>query len=201
MVGEIGKTIHIRFRTIIEVLGKPKEHVESSIKEYAGYIKEDKDLVVINDNFAECVEKDGFWVQFVEMEIVSKGIQKLVSFCFEFMPSSIEIIKPDTLTMSNSELSGFFNDLQARLHNVDMVAKQLRNENTFLKRNFKILLQNNISLVLKLESMTIEQIASVTGVEKNELAEFIDNLIKENKIKKEGESYSLVKDEQRKEES
>jgi len=200
MVGEIGKTIHIRFRTIIEVLGKPKEHVESSIKEYAGYIKEDKDLVVINDNFAECVEKDGFWVQFVEMEIVSKGIQKLVSFCFEFMPSSIEIIKPDTLAMSNSELSGFFNDLQARLHNVDMVAKQLRNENTYLKRNFKMLLQNNIIIVLKLGDMTIEQISSITGVEKKELAEFIDILIKENKIKKEGESYSLVKDEQRKEE-
>ena len=200
MVGEIGKTIHIRFRTIIEVLGKPKEHVESSIKEYAGYIKEDKDLVVINDNFAECVEKDGFWVQFVEMEIVSKGIQKLISFCFEFMPSSIEIIKPDTLAMSNSELSGFFNDLQARLHNVDMVAKQLRNENTYLKRNFKMLLQNNIIIVLKLGDMTIEQISSITGVEKKELAEFIDILIKENKIKKEGESYSLVKDEQRKEE-
>ena len=35
MVGEIGKTIHIRFRTIIEVLGKPKDYVENSLKEYA----------------------------------------------------------------------------------------------------------------------------------------------------------------------
>ena len=191
-MAESDKSAHIRFRTVIEVLGKPKEHIEEAIKDYVRNIKEDRDLVVINEHFSETAEKDKFWLQFVELEVIAKGLPKLINFCFEYMPSSIEILKPNSFTMANSELSGFLNDLQSRLHNVDMVIKQLRSENKFIKRNMNTLLQNTIVMLLKLNSLSLEQLSKLTGIEKGELQLFIDRLVKENKIQKDGEIYSIV---------
>ena len=119
-----GKHAHIRCRTIIEVLGKPKEHVETALNQYIGHIKEDSELVVLNEEYSDVKEQGKLWSKFAELELVIKGTRKLISFCFEYMPSSLEILKPEHLIMRNAEISNFLNDLQARLHNVDMIVKQ-----------------------------------------------------------------------------
>ena len=187
-----GANTHIRCRTIIEVLGKPKEHVENAIKQYVEHIKDDSDLVILNVDYSELKEQDKLWSKFVELDLVIKGTSKLISFCFEYMPSSLEVLKPEHLIMANPELSNFLNDLQARLHNVDMVVKQLKSENDFLRHNMNALLHNAILICLKVSKLTIEQLSQVTGVDKKELGIFIDKLLKENKIKKEEEMYSLA---------
>ena len=51
-----GEHAHIRCRIIIEVLGKPKEHVENAIKDYIEHIKEDSELVVLNEEYSETKE-------------------------------------------------------------------------------------------------------------------------------------------------
>ena len=187
-----GPSLHIRCRTIIEVLGKPKEYVEKSINEYVEHIKNDSELVALNEDYSETEEQGKLWSKFVELELVIKGTRKLISFCFEYMPSSLEVLKPEHLTLTNPELSNFLNDLQARLHNVDMIVKQSRAENDFLKRNLNALLHNAILICLKVSNLNLEQLAQVTGVDKKELETFTGKLLKENKIKKEGEVFSLV---------
>ena len=205
-----GLHAHIRCRTIIEVLGKPKEHVENSIKEYVEHIKKDSELVVLNEEYSETKEiekrvaepleereqKDkkvfNLWSQFVELELVVKGTSKLIGFCFEYMPSSIDIIKPESLTMSGTELSSFLNDLQARLHDVDMIVKKLKGENDFLRMNMNAIIHNAILICLKVSKLNIEQLSKVTGVDKKELEIFLEKLLKENKIKKEEELYTLA---------
>lgn len=187
-----GEHAHIRCRTIIEVLGKPKEYVEDAIRQYIEHIKEDSELVILNEDYSEMKEQGKLWGKFVELDLVIKGTKKLISFCFEYMPSSLEIVKPEQLIMTNSELSNFLNDLQARLHNVDMIVKQLKAENDFLRHNMNAVLHNSIMICLKVSRLSLEQLSQVTGVEKKELEMFIEKLIKENKIKKEGETYTLA---------
>ena len=187
-----GEHAHIRCRAIIEVLGKPKEHVENAIKQYIGHIKEDSELVILNEEYSEIREQENLWTKFVELDLIIKGTGKLIGFCFEYMPSSIEVTKPEQLIMSNAELSNFLNDLQARLHNVDMIVKQLKGENNFLKRNTNAILHNTIMICLKVNSLSLEQVSKLTGVEQKELEIFMENLIKENKVKKENEVYSLI---------
>ncbi|MDP3766103.1 MAG: hypothetical protein Q8R04_06340 [Nanoarchaeota archaeon] len=187
-----GEHAHIRCRTIIEVLGKPKEHVESSIKDYIEHIKEDSELVVLNEDYSEIKEQGKLWSKFVELDLVIKGTGKLISFCFEYMPSSIEVVKPDHLIMTNPELSNFLNDLQARLHNVDMIIKQLKAENDFLKYNMNAILHNAILICLKVSKLSMEQLSQITGVDKKELEAFVEKLLKENKIKKENDLYVLA---------
>lgn len=187
-----GEHAHIRCRTIIEVLGKPKDYVENSIKDYIEHIKEDSELVILSEEYSEAKEQDDLWSKFVELDLVIKGTHKVIGFCFEYMPSSIEIVKPAHLVMANSELSSFLNDLQARLHNVDMIVKKLKSENDFLKRNMNAIIQNTIMICLKVGSLSLEHLSLITGVEKKELEIFVEKLIKEDKIKKENEIYSLA---------
>ena len=187
-----GEHSHIRCRTIIEVLGKPKEHVENAIREYIEHIKQDSELVILNEDYSETKEHGKLCSKFVELDLVIKGTKKLISFCFEYMPSSIEVLKPEQLIMSSPELSNFLNDLQARLHNVDMIVKQLKAENDFVKQNMNAILHNSILICLKVSHLNLEQLSQITGVEKKELEIFVEKMLKENKIKKENEAYVLV---------
>jgi len=187
-----GEHAHVRCRTIIEVLGKPKEHVEDAIKQYIEHIKEDSELVVLNEDYSDAEEQGKLWSKFVELDLVIKGTKKLISFCFEYMPSSLEVLKPEHLIMQNAELSNFLNDLQARLHNVDMIVKQQKAENDFLRQNMHAIIQNTILICLKVANLSLEQLSKVTGVEQKELGIFVEKLLKENKIKKEDNLYALA---------
>ncbi|MBL7054887.1 hypothetical protein ISS05_03965 [Candidatus Woesearchaeota archaeon] len=184
---------HIRCRIIIEVLGKPKEHVEKTIKEYIEKIKKDPDLIILKTDFAETKQQDNFFTTFAELEMVIKGIPKLIGFCFDYMPSSLEIIKPDELILDNKAISDFLNDLQARLHSMDMVVKQLKNENEFLKRNMNNVIKNVILVALAQAKLNQEQLTKITGIVKKELEMFLNTLVENKSIKKEGDLYSIIK--------
>ncbi len=182
----------IRCKAIIEVLGKPQTYVEESIKKYVEHIKQDSELIVLNEYNSEIKDQGKLWTKFVELELLFKDSKKLISFCFEYMPSSIEVIKPDQMSFSSTELSNLINDLQARLHNVDMVVKKMKAENDFLKVNMNNIIQNSIIITLRLGNLSLDQLSQVTGIHKKELELYLEKLIEEKKIKKDGELYSLL---------
>lgn len=183
----------IRGRTILEVLGKPKEHVEKTIKTLVEKVKEDPEISILNEKYAE-IKPEGktMFSTFVELEMVFKGVTTLTGFCFDFMPSSIDIEKPEQLIVKNRDLSNIFNDMQLKLHNIDMVAKTLKAERDFLKRNFNTVIGNLITVLIKINKSTLDDLSKFTGVNKDELKKHIDNLIKDGKIKEEGDKYQLA---------
>ena len=189
----IAEKTHIRCKIIIEMLGKPKEHVEKTLRSYVDKIKDDPELIALNTEFADAQEKEKLWSTFAELEVVIKGIPKLIAFCFDYMPSSIEILKPEEFSMKKSTIEDFINNLQARLHNVDMIVKKQKNENEFLRQNLNKAVSNVILISLASGNLDKEKLSKITGIHDKELKIFLDNLIKENKITKEGEIYSLVK--------
>ncbi len=189
---QISEKTHIRCKTIIEILGKPKEHVEKTMRMYVDNIKNDPELIVLKTEFADAKEKEKLWATFAELELIVKGIPKLTAFCFDYMPSSIEILKPEGFRMKKSAIENLLNDLQARLHQVDMIVKKQNNENEFLKQNLNKALSNVILVSLAFGSLDQEKLSKVTGISDKELKKFLDNLIKENKIHKENGIYSLV---------
>jgi len=189
----ISDKTHIRCKTIIEILGKPKDHVEKTLRMYTDKIKNDSDLIVLNTEFAKAEEKEKLWSTFAEMEMVVKGIPKLIAFCFDYMPSSVQILKPEELSLKRATIEDFANDLQARLHQVDMIVKNQKNENEFLRKNMNTILQNSILITLTSGNLNKEKLSKITGITEKELLIFVDKLINENKIKEENGLYSLVK--------
>ena len=174
----------ILFRAVVEVLGKPKEHVDASLKGYLQKLKEDKRYAVLKEEFADLKkhEESDLWMAFAEVEVKTKNVTDIIDFCFDYMPSLIEIIEPDELKLSGLDISSFLNDLQAKLHGVDMLAKQMKMENQLLNQSLGALLSNYITLLLQKSNLNAEQLATLTGVHKDMLEDFLDKLIDQGKI-------------------
>ncbi|MBS3131784.1 hypothetical protein J4212_05100 [Candidatus Woesearchaeota archaeon] len=192
MEGPKDEKTHVRCRTIIEVLGKPKEHVEETIRKYTGQITKDENLVLLNMKISEPQQHDDLWSAFAELELVIKGIGNVIGFCFDYMPSSIEILKPEEFVMKAQTIQDFVNDLQARLHSVDMAVKKQKNENDFLRRNLSKAVSNIVLVALSKNKLDMEHLSKITGIHSEELDIFLKDMIKGNKIKEEGGLYSIA---------
>jgi hypothetical protein len=185
----------IVFRAVIEVLGKPKEHVEASIKKFLENLRNDEKYKVIKDELAEIKKQEDMWAIFAELELTTEKIENLTNFCFEYMPSVIEVVEPKEIKLADSDFSQFLNDLQAKLHQVDMVAKHVKMENDFLKRGSTDLLKNYITVLLSKGNLTSDQLSKLTGVVKDKLEDYLDMLIDEKRIDlKEGIYFLVPKD-------
>lgn len=182
-------------RVVVEVLGKPKEHVERVIKGYIEKIKKDEKYTVLREEFAEVKKQESdLWATFAELEMELGNIQDLISFCFDYMPSTLEVLKPVEISLSDKGFSDFFNDLQARLHQVDMIAKQVKMENDSLKINMGRLLRNYLTVLLGKGNSTLEQLSRLTGVAEEKLGDYLDNLVDEGVIEMDKGVYSLSKE-------
>ena len=186
----------IVFRTIIEVLGKPQAHVEEAMKGYLEKLKQDDTYQVIDEDLAKAEkrEDEGLWILFAELEIKTAKVDDIIGFCFEYMPSMVEVIEPKELLLKDITITNFLNDLQARLHHLGLMAKQMKSENDFVKKNIAALLKNYVSVLLSGgKQFNSEQLAKFTGMAKDKLEDFLDQLIDQNEIDLKEGLYSLKK--------
>ena len=183
----------IRSNVIIELMGKPKEHILKARDMYVDKIKEDDNrIVVINEKLHDAKEQDkGFFSTFAELEILSEDLPALIGFCFDYMPSSVEIVAPEEMRMRQQDITNVMNDLQAKLHSLDMVVKTVRTENDFLKKNMNTLIRNLVMVSLKHKPMGLDDLSKLTGIKSDELRSFMETLKKLEKIKEDNSTYFL----------
>lgn len=176
--------MEILFRAIIEVLGKPQEHVENTMRGYLEKLTHDAKFKLISKNLAEIKKNDNeeLWTIFAEVEVKTTHVSHLTYFCLEYMPSVIEIISPQEVQLTDVDLSQFLSDLQARLHGIDMLAKQMRLENQLWRRNIHDLLRNYLLILLNKNNFSSQQLSKLTGVDQDKLEDFLDILIDEGKV-------------------
>lgn len=126
-------------RVIIEIIGAPKEHVDATLKDVEEHLKQQSDMKVLKSNFfkAEKMKDKPFFSAFIEDEIEFKNFDRLTGFIFDFMPSSIEVLEPSLFNVPVHDLNNMINDLIAKLHQYDMVIKNLRAENILMAREFE----------------------------------------------------------------
>jgi len=123
----------LHIRAIIEILGYPKDHIENTMELILKKLKEEKDVEYLSDKIHEAKETGKLFSTFAEVEFKLPTLENLIDFCFNYMPSSIEILSPEKFNLETSEVSGFLNDLMARLHRTDMLLKNIIAENKVLK--------------------------------------------------------------------
>lgn len=183
---------YIHARVIIEMVGKPKEHVEQTLKEYVVQIEKAEKIRILAKQFAEIRETEGLFSTFVELTGYFKGISTLIGFCFDYMPSSVEVLAPEHMVFTNVVATQLLNDLQAKLHTMDMMLKKLNNENDFLRKNIDLLLKNYITILLHNRRLSLEQLSTLIGIPQEGLVDYLNTLVKQEKIKKEGNDYFLA---------
>jgi len=180
-------------RAIIQMMGSPKKHIEETLGVYVDKIKDEhKNIKVVKEDRSKA-EKDGdMYKVFTELEIDTKSASDLVWFCFDYMPSSVEIIEPDEIIYDSRDFTDFLNDLQAKLHKLDTVVKNLSAENQVVKKNGVMLMKNIIMLQLKMKPRDLETLAVNAGVPQDHMEKFLKAMEKEGKIKKDGNLYILA---------
>ena len=176
----------VLFRAVVEVLGKPKEHVDSTLNGYLKKLKENSRYQVVKEDLAELKQHEDseLWMAFAELEIRTAGVGEIIDFCFDYMPSLIEIIEPEELQLDSLVVSSFLNDLQAKLHGVDMLAKQMKMENQLTNNSLARLLNNYIKVLLQDHNLSSEQLSKLTGMNLEVLEDYLDKMIDEGKIGK-----------------
>ncbi|MFA6888989.1 MAG: hypothetical protein WC254_05850 [Candidatus Woesearchaeota archaeon] len=182
----------IKARIIIEMLGAPKEHIQDTLKGYIEKIKtEEKNMTVRQVDYAEPKESNALFSVFAELEIDFHDMPALTYFCFDYMPSSIEIYEPEEITYSCNDFTDFMNDLQARLHKFDRLIKNLSAENKVIKKNGLTLARNIVIATLEATPKSLAEISKRSGMPEEHIKKFINILLQEGKIKEKDEKYSL----------
>jgi hypothetical protein len=188
-------------KVIIEVVGKPKEHIENSLRMVIDRLKhEEKNIKLKQGDLFKAKEveitteqKGQFWSTFAELDIYVKNVQVLSAFCFEYMPSSIEILEPQDLKFGLKAFSDVLTDLMTKLHNVGMAIKTLKAENDVLNRNAASLLRNIVMIALRTKEKSADEVAAFSGIEKEKLKPFLDEFVKGGLLIENNCKYALKK--------
>ncbi|MFH1592518.1 MAG: hypothetical protein ABIB47_04085 [Candidatus Woesearchaeota archaeon] len=125
----------IKTKIISEIVGSPEEHVNTTMGLLLDKIKESKQLTVTSEKKFEAqkIPEKPLFSAFIEYEAEFEELQKLIDFCFDFMPSSIEILEPAEIRLKAESSADLFNELLARLHQNDLFLRNLIAEMKLLK--------------------------------------------------------------------
>jgi hypothetical protein len=118
---------YLRVKMIVEIAGFPEEHVKKTLGIVREKALEVKGVEEIKTQIREPKKiSERMWSGFVEFETMMDSLPTLIGLSFDFMPSSIEIIEPESISADSGVMSDVLNDLAARLHQYDAIAKMLR---------------------------------------------------------------------------
>jgi hypothetical protein len=178
-------------KVIVEVVGTPKDHVENSVKLVLDNIKKEKGIKPIKMKIFKPKAVDNYFSSFAELELEFSNPAALLGMCFDYMPSSVEIVRPEKLNMDSNGLASLLNDLLLKLHNISMNVRKLNIENNNLRLNSEALLKNITMLSIGKSEKTIEEISKEVGVKPASLRPFVDKYVKDGKISLKDGRYRL----------
>lgn len=184
---------HMKVRVIIEMFGAPKEYLTKTLRGYVKKIDEDREIIVLREKYAKPKKHEGMFSTFVDLEMLVKNASTLAFFCFDYMPSSIEILQPEKFVYNAGDFADFFNDMQTRLHTLDMAMKNLRAKASMLEKNAGLLLRNNLLINLRDGDKSLEELSRGCGVPPKQLVPFLGKLMKEGWIKEKKGKYTRKK--------
>ena len=125
-------------RITVEILGSPKDHVEKALQQVITKIKEDQKIKVTNVQAFESKEMDNkLWSTFADIEFETKEFQKVLDICFDFMPSTVEILEPAGLEIDTNDIANLLNDMLTKLHKYSMVLTKLQGENIYMMKELE----------------------------------------------------------------
>lgn len=125
---------------ILEVLGRPPEHLVETLEGLVEKIKEEKGVTLINKIINSPVlmkDQKDFYTSFAEIEIEVESLIYLAVLMFKYMPAHIDILSPQNITLANSGWNDILNELIRRLHGYEEIARILQTEKIILENKLR----------------------------------------------------------------
>jgi len=167
---------------VIEIAGKPPEYIKEVLEKAIEQLEKEEGSKVINKNFHEpqLDAEKSLYSAFVEVELKVNSLPTLVCLILEYLPSSIEIIKPSEMHMQISEVNGLVNDIAAKMHKVTDITRRIGSENYILKKQISEIIKR-----VREKRKEIEEQAGKENKEENaETEEKSEDKTEEKKSKK-----------------
>ena len=125
-------------RTTIEVLGYPEDHVKEVMDKVIEKLKKEEGFQILKEeiNKPEKV-KETFFASFAELEIKLNDFSKLIHFCYDYLPSGLEVLDTEKVTLPIREFSSALNEMLAKLHNYNIVLTNLSSKLESLEKENK----------------------------------------------------------------
>lgn len=178
----------VKAKTILEVAGHPKDHVEKTLNKVVEQIPQEEGCELEEKEIFPVEEKEDLYSGFAETQVSFESLDKLYSFCFKFLPSSVDITEPEEIRMPIGEFNQGINDLLSVLHDQDKFLKNSNAQNKILEKNLNRLLSNFLIFLLN-KPKSAKEVAKFTGVPEEKTKKQLDDLVENGQIKKEGEKY------------
>lgn len=131
---------NIRAMLILDIIGRPPKYLVESLEKITEEMGKEKGVSIKSKKIKEpTVMKDNkeFYTTFSEIEVEVEDILYLAILMFKYMPAHIEVISPETISLSNNGWSDILSELIRRLHSYDEVARVLQIEKNELLRKIQ----------------------------------------------------------------
>ncbi len=128
---------------IIEIIGKPPEHLVETLENMIKQIDEEKGVNVKHKKVNEPVtmkENQQFYTSFAEITVEVDEVINLAMLMFKYMPAHVEIISPELIVLSNNNWNDILNEVIRRLHGYDEIARIIQVEKTILEKKLRELM-------------------------------------------------------------
>ncbi len=130
-------------RSIIEVLGYPEEHVNAVTENVVKKLKSENGIQVLKENVNKAEKvKDTIHASMIEVELKINDYSKLINFCYDYLPSSIEVIDTEKIAVSAREFTNGLNDMLVKLHQYNLttnnILTQLEKTKNQIPTSFKV---------------------------------------------------------------
>ena len=180
---------YLMINTIIEIVGKPREHVEETLRLVLKQLRDEKGVDVLGGKVHEPKAQGVFFSTFAELNVLVKDFATLIGLCFSYMPSSVEIVEPAHFKLAPIEVANLFNDLLGRLHEIDLRLKGANAANLLLDQNLYNLLKNAVIIALTSGAKTAGELSVHVGINEQQLEPFLARFAQENVIRRDGHHY------------
>lgn len=141
---------------VLEVIGRPPEHLVETLESLAKQIGEEKGVKIIEKRInspAAMKEQKDFYTSFMDVEVEVEEILSLAILMFKYMPAHVEILSPQNLTLSNAGFNDLFNELTRRLHGYEEIARILQTEKMILENQLKTIIGEEKKEIKKKEKV------------------------------------------------
>lgn len=121
----------LRANLVLEILGRPPEHVKEALGKLVEKLITEKGIKLFGRQIHEPIPVEGsnsLFTTFAELELEFDTIENYLGVIFAYMPSNVEIIKPEKFTLTNTQLNELGGILIQRLHNYEAIAKRVLSE-------------------------------------------------------------------------
>ncbi len=133
-------TKKITANIILEILGRPPEHLIESLEKIIKQLGEEKGVKINSKKINEpkpFEKQEGFFTTFAEIELEVEEMFTLAILMFKYMPAHVEIVSPEKIALVNNDWNTILNELTRRLHGYDEVARVIQNEKILLEKKLR----------------------------------------------------------------